>query len=119
MGMPADQANPLDEVEPTIETNDATNNVQPPARDSVSRHPKSRWLLPPSIMPSHPLDTHASQLLCVSCSPIASAGRRVALSHHEACKNVRAPVGCEVTDAGRFERAERASHLSAPRPGRM
>ena len=35
MGMPADQANPLDEVEPTIETNDATNNVQPPARDKV------------------------------------------------------------------------------------
>ena len=36
MGMPADQANPLDEVEPIIETNDATNNVQPPARDSSS-----------------------------------------------------------------------------------
>ena len=33
MGMPADQVNPLGEVEPTIETNDATNNVQPPARD--------------------------------------------------------------------------------------
>ena len=32
MGMPADQANPLDEV--TIETNDTTNNVQPPARDT-------------------------------------------------------------------------------------
>ena len=39
MGMPADQANPLDEV--TIETNETTNNVQPPARDSVGAASKS------------------------------------------------------------------------------